>query len=89
MLLLEMLPHPQVLGDEVPPALLLQLLGGGECVAPQPDDLHGGLGVEAGVGLPVDRALVDLLGLAGAVALDLGLVDPVQVLQETQINSNA
>ena len=45
------------------------------------EDLHHGLGVELGVAAPVDRPLVDLLRLAGAVALDLHLVDGVQLLQ--------
>ena len=44
------------------------------------EDLHGRARVETRVCFPVDRALVDLLALAGAVGLDLGLVDPVQFL---------
>ncbi len=70
--------HPQVLCNKVPPPLLIQQVS--RCRLSHPDDLDGGGGIEARVRFPVDRALVDLLRLARAVRLDLGLVDPVQVL---------
>ncbi len=72
--------HPQVLCNKVPPTLLIQQVRG--CGLPHPDNLDGGGGIEARVRFPVDGALVDLLRLARAVRLDLGLVDPVQVLRK-------
>ena len=44
------------------------------------------LRVELGAALPMDRSLVDLLGFAWAVALDLSLVDCIKVLKNVRVD---
>ena len=44
------------------------------------------LRIELGAALPMDRSLVDLLGFAWAVALDLSLVDCIKVLKNVRVD---
>ena len=74
--------YPKIFLNEVPPSLLLQLVGGYDGVL---KDLDGRLRGELGVTLPVNRPLVDLLRFAGAVALDLSFVDCIEVLGNKKV----